>query len=183
MFNANIGSQIFDIWGGPIEYNVGFERRKESGDFSPDAYLAAGLGRSAVITPNSGSYTTNEFFGEMIIPLVSEKNEIPFLHELTITGKGRRVDNEVNGKFTAYTGGLQWAPVKDIQLRGNVTRSLRAPSITELFTPVAPIFTRSRIPAARRTSPAAPARRRARQIARSSSRSTACRPRAGSRMP
>jgi outer membrane receptor protein involved in Fe transport len=141
VFNANIGSQIFDIWGGPIEYNVGVERRKETGAFTPDAYLAAGLGRSAVITPNSGSYTTNEYFGELIIPLASEKNDVPFLHELTITGKGRRVDNSVNGKFTAYTGGLQWAPVKDIQLRGNVTRSLRAPSLTELFTPVAPIFT------------------------------------------
>jgi outer membrane receptor protein involved in Fe transport len=141
VFNANIGSQIFDIWGGPIEYNVGVERRKETGSFTPDAYLAAGLGRSAVITPNSGSYTTNEYFGELIIPLASEKNDVPFLHELTITGKGRRVDNSVNGKFTAYTGGLQWAPVKDIQLRGNVTRSLRAPSLTELFTPVAPIFT------------------------------------------
>jgi outer membrane receptor protein involved in Fe transport len=141
VFNANIGSQIFDIWGGPIEYNVGVERRKESGDFEPDAYLAAGLGRSAIITPTTGSYTTNEFFGEIIIPLVSEKNDIPFLHELTITGKGRRVDNEVNGKFTAYTGGLQWSPIKDLQLRGNVTRSLRAPSITELFTPVSPIFT------------------------------------------
>jgi len=141
VFNANIGSQIVDVWGGPIEYNVGFERRKESGAFEPDAYLAAGLGRSAVITPTSGSYTTNEFFGEVIVPLVSERNEIPFINELTITGKGRRVDNSVNGKFTAYTGGLQWAPIKDIQLRGNVTRSLRAPSITELFTPVSPIFT------------------------------------------
>ncbi len=141
VFNANIGSQLFDIWGGPIEYNVGVERRKESGEFTPDAYMAAGLGRSAVITPNKGSYTTSEYFGEMIIPLVSQKNEIPFMHELTITGKGRRVDNSVNGKFTAYTGGLQYAPVKDIQLRGNVTRSLRAPALTELFTPVAPIFT------------------------------------------
>jgi outer membrane receptor protein involved in Fe transport len=141
VFNANIGSQLFDIWGGPIEYNVGYERRKESGAFTPDEYLAAGLGRSAQITPNSGSYTTDEIFGEVIIPLVSEKNEIPLLHDLTITGKGRRVDNSVNGKFTAYTGGLQWSPVKDLQLRGNVTRSLRAPSLTELFTPVAPIFT------------------------------------------
>ena len=141
VFNANIGSQIFDIWGGPIEYNVGFERRTEKGAFEPDAYLAAGLGRSAIITPTVGEYTTNEFFGEVIFPLVSEKNEIPFLRELTVTGKARSVDNEVNGKFTAYTGGLQWAPFKDVQLRGNVTRSLRAPSITELFTPVSPIFT------------------------------------------
>jgi outer membrane receptor protein involved in Fe transport len=141
VFNANIGSQLFDIWGGPIEYNVGIERRKESGDFAPDAYMRAGLGRSAAIQPLVGSYTTREYFGELIIPLVSAKNEIPFLNELTITGKGRRVDNEVNGKFTAWTGGLQWAPVEDLQFRGNVTRSLRAPSLTELFTPVSPLFT------------------------------------------
>jgi outer membrane receptor protein involved in Fe transport len=141
VFNANIGSQIFDIWGGPIEYNVGFETRKESGDFRPDAYMQAGLGRSAAIQPLVGSYRTKEFFGEVIIPLVSEKNDVPFLHELTITGKGRRVDNEVNGEFTAYTGGLQWSPIEDFQIRGNVTKSLRAPSLTELFTPVSPIFT------------------------------------------
>lgn len=141
VFNANIGSQLFDIWGGPIEYNVGFESRKEFGDFRPDEYMRAGLGRSAAISPLKGEYTTKEFFGEMIIPVVSEKNDIPFLHELTITGKGRRVDNEVNGKFTAYTGGLQWAPIEDLEFRGNVTKSLRAPSLTELFTPVSPIFT------------------------------------------
>jgi outer membrane receptor protein involved in Fe transport len=141
VFNANIGSQLFDIWGGAIEYNVGVETRKESGDFQPDAYMQAGLGRSAAIQPLKGSYRTKEFFGEVIIPLVSEKNDIPFLHDLTITGKGRRVDNEVNGEFTAYTGGLQWSPVEDLEIRGNVTKSLRAPSLTELFTPVSPIFT------------------------------------------
>jgi outer membrane receptor protein involved in Fe transport len=141
VFNANIGSQLFDIWGGPIEYNVGFERREESGAFTPDEYMAAGLGRSAQITPNSGEYTTNEFFGEVLIPIFSDQNAVAGLQELTIIGKGRRVDNSVNGKFTAYTGGLQWAPIQDVQLRGNVTRSLRAPSLTELFTPVAPIFT------------------------------------------
>ena len=81
----------------------------------------------------------------------------------------------MNGKFTAYTGGLQWSPGRGPELRGNVTRSLRAPSLTELFTPVSPIFTQSRIPAARRTSAAARVRRPARRTARSSSRNTACR--------
>jgi outer membrane receptor protein involved in Fe transport len=141
VFNANIGSQLFDIRGGPVEYNVGYERRRESGAFRPDAYLAAGLGRSTPSTAISGSYTTNEVFGELVIPLVSGKNDIPFLHELTVTAKGRRVDNTVNGEFTAYTGGLQWAPVKDVQLRGNVTRSLRAPAFVELFLPVSQLFT------------------------------------------
>jgi outer membrane receptor protein involved in Fe transport len=141
VFNANIGSQLFDLWGGPVEYNLGYERRRESGAFSPDAYLAAGLGRSTPSTAISGSYTTNEVFGELVIPLVSEKNDIPFVRELTVVGKGRRVDNTVNGKFTAYTGGLQWAPVDDIRLRGNVTRSMRAPAFVELFLPVSQLFT------------------------------------------
>ena len=138
--------------------------------------MAAGLGRSAQITPNSGEYKTNEFFGELVIPIFSEKNAVPVLQELTIIGKGRRVDNSVNGKFTAYTGGLQWSPLKDLQLRGNVTRSLRAPSLTELFTPVAPIFTTVADPCAQLERHGRHASRRcARRTARSSSRSTACR--------
>ncbi|MBC8027939.1 MAG: TonB-dependent receptor [Steroidobacteraceae bacterium] len=141
VFNANIGSELFDIWGGPIRYNVGFERRHERGEFRPDDYLAAGLGRTAALAGPMGSYTTNELFAEAVVPLVSEKNDVPGIHALTLTAKGRRVDNTVNGAFTAYTGGLQWSPIPSLELRGNVTRSLRAPSLTELYTPESPLFT------------------------------------------
>jgi hypothetical protein len=141
IFNTNIGSSLFDLWGGPVGFNVGFEYRREAGQFLPDAYLAQGLGRSAAITPNSGSYSTKEVFGELLVPLVAPGNELPLVHRLTLTAKGRRVDNTVNGLFTSWTGGLQWAPIEDLEIRGNVTRSLRAPALTELFTPVAPIFT------------------------------------------
>jgi outer membrane receptor protein involved in Fe transport len=141
VFNANIGSHLFDVWGGAVAYNVGWESRRESTDFSPDDFMRSGLGRNAAIQRVSGSYRTDEFFGEVIVPLVSGKNEIPLLRELALTGKARRVDNSVNGEFTAWTGGLQWSPVEDLQLRGNVTRSLRAPSLTELYTPVSPLFT------------------------------------------
>ena len=141
VFNANIGSQLFDIWGGAIAYNVGWESRRESTAFVPDEFLRLGRGRNAAIQTVSGSYHTQEFFGEVIVPLVSERNELPLLRKLTLTGKGRRVDNSVNGEFSAWTGGLQWAPSQDIELRANITRSLRAPSLTELYTPVSPLFT------------------------------------------
>jgi outer membrane receptor protein involved in Fe transport len=141
VFNANIGSSLFDAWGGPVQFNVGFERRHERGRFQPDAYLAAGLGRSAAVRATSGAYTTREVFGEVVVPLVGERNVLPALREVVLIGKGRRVDNSVNGAFTAWTGGVQWSPVEGLQLRGNVTRSLRSPSLTELFTPTAPIFT------------------------------------------
>lgn len=141
VFNANIGSHLFDIRGGPVAYNVGWESRREASDFAPDDYLRAGLGRSSALQAVKGSYTTQELFGEIAIPLVSDRNAMPLLRELTIFGKGRRVDNSVNGKFTAWTGGLQWKPIGGLQIRGNVTRSMRAPSLLELYTPVSPLFT------------------------------------------
>lgn len=140
VFNANVGSQLFDIWGGPIAYNVGWEARREETDFSPDAFLRAGLGRSSALQAVKGSYHTQEFFGEVMFPLVSHRNARPLLHELTVFGKGRRVDNSVNGKFTAWTSGLQWRPVEDLQIRGNVTRSLRSPALLELYAPVSTLF-------------------------------------------
>jgi outer membrane receptor protein involved in Fe transport len=140
VFNANIGSTLFATRGGPVQYNVGFEHRRESGAFLPDAYLSAGLGRSAAIARIRGDYSTNELFGEVSVPLFSNENALPGLERLTLIAKARRVDASMNGSFTAWTGGLEWAPVEDFQLRGNATRSLRVPGITELYLPVSPLF-------------------------------------------
>lgn len=141
VFNANIGGDLFDMWGGPAGFNVGFERRIEKGDFQPDFFQQQGLGRAVPITPLTGSFSTKEVFGEFILPFVDAASEIPMLNRFDITGKFRRVDNTVNGEFDAYTIGFQYRPIEDLELRGNITRSLRAPAITELFTPVAEIFT------------------------------------------
>lgn len=141
VFNANIGSEIGGLSGGPIAYNVGWESRREEARFTPDAFLRAGLGRSSPLQAVKGAYTTQEFFGEVRVPIVSEQNALPLLRELTLLGKGRRVDNSVNGAFTAWTGGLQWKPVDDVAIRGNVTRSLRSPSLLEMYMPVSPLFT------------------------------------------
>ncbi len=141
VFNANIGSTLFDVWGGPVAFNAGWESRREASDFAPDAFLRAGLGRSSALQAVKGSYTTQEFFGELAVPLVGDKNAMPLLRELTLFGKARRVDNSVNGAFTAWTGGLRWKPVDELQIRGNLTRSMRTPSLLELYTPVSPQFT------------------------------------------
>jgi outer membrane receptor protein involved in Fe transport len=131
---------LFDTWAGPVAFNVGYEQREEKGSFVPDAYLQAGTGRSVPITPTAGSFDTKEFFGETIIPLVAPSNEIPLVRRVNLVGKARYVDNTVNGGFTSSTFSLQYQPIADIEVRGNVTRSLRAPSIVELFLPQAGLF-------------------------------------------
>ncbi|WP_231120347.1 TonB-dependent receptor domain-containing protein [Cognatilysobacter tabacisoli] len=141
VFNVNIASTLVDLWSGPLQYALGYEYRKESGLFDPGPFLAAGLGRAVPITPTRGSFDTNEWFGEFVLPLVNPDSDIPLLDKVDVIGKYRQVDNSINGKFDTYTYGLQYKPYGDLEFRGNFTRSLRSPSITELFTPTASIFT------------------------------------------
>ncbi|WP_037412261.1 TonB-dependent receptor domain-containing protein [Silanimonas lenta] len=140
VFNANIGGALFDMWGGAFSANAGIERRIERADFQPDAFQRAGRGRSVAILPLTGSFATKEAFVEFFAPFVDSNAGLPMLNRLDFTGKFRRVDNTVNGGFNAYTYGLQYRPVEDIEFRGNFTRSLRAPSLVELFTPVSSAF-------------------------------------------
>ncbi|MDQ8756210.1 TonB-dependent receptor [Sphingosinicella sp. LHD-64] len=141
VYNVNASSNLFDLWGaGPVGVAVGYEHRYEFGGFEPDEFQRLGRGRSVPIGANEGSFNTDEVFGELLIPLVSPQNDIPLIYSAQMEGKARYVHNTVNGGFTAYTVGGRLSPVRDIQFRGNYTRSLRAPSVTELFTPLSPAF-------------------------------------------
>lgn len=135
VFNANLGGSLFELWGGPLGFNAGLERRIERGSFNPDEFQQRGLGREVAFLPMQGSFATKEAFVEIFAPLVDPGANLPLLNRFDLTAKYRRVDNTVNGVFNTYTYGFQWRPIEDFEFRGNFTRSLRAPAITELFTP------------------------------------------------
>lgn len=138
--NANIGGSPFDLFGNPASFNLGFEHHEEKASFQPDTFLQAGLARSAAVAPTSGSYNLDEIFGEVLLPLIAPENNAVF-SRLTAFGRVRHVDNSANGPFTAWSAGGVFAPIADLELRGNFTRSFRAPSITELFSPRAVVNT------------------------------------------
>lgn len=140
VFNANLGGALFDLWAGPIGFNIGYEHRKEFASFTPSDFQQAGRGRSVAITPLSGSYNLDEVFGELAIPLINEDNGVPFIHSAQVIGRGRYTHNTVNGGSFAYTVGGNIAPIPDIEFRGNLTRSFRSPAITELFLPTVNTF-------------------------------------------
>ncbi|MEP6870037.1 MAG: TonB-dependent receptor, partial [Novosphingobium sp.] len=130
--NANIGGSPFDLLGNPVSFNLGFEHHFEKGSFTPDAYLQGGLGRDVAIPATAGSYAMNEEFGEVLIPVITPNNNFVF-SKLEAFGRFRHVDNSVNGAFDAWAVGGSFAPVPDIEFRGNFTRSFRTPSIVEFF--------------------------------------------------
>ncbi|GAB3345297.1 TonB-dependent receptor plug domain-containing protein [Lysobacter tyrosinilyticus] len=140
VYSAFIHGDVADLWAGPLAVAAGYEYRQEEGGFSPNDFTRRGLGRSVAIPGLHGKFHTNEYYGEVLLPLASPDNDIPGLHSLNVTGKFRHVNNSVNGGFNAYTYGLQWEPIEGLLFRGNKTRSLRAPVITELFLPPVELF-------------------------------------------
>lgn len=138
--NANFGGSPFDLFGNPVGFNVGYEHRMERSQFTPDAFYQAGLGRSVAIAPTGGEYNLDEVFGEVLVPLITPDNDFIF-SKLEAFGRIRYVDNTVNGGFTAWAAGGSFAPIEDIEFRGNFTRSFRAPAVVELFAPRTNIFT------------------------------------------
>ncbi|MGN7999220.1 TonB-dependent receptor domain-containing protein [Sphingomonas sp. 22176] len=138
---------VFDIKGslahlpaGDLQAVVGGEIRRESQFFDPGAFFSGAYSQYAVVAPVGGSYHTHEGFTELTVPLLSPDMHIPLLRELTLHGAARYTDNSLNGGFWSYTGGGNWSPINGLTLRGNFTRSFRAPSVTEAFAPIATSF-------------------------------------------
>ena len=90
--------------------------------------------------PIDGEFDSTEFYVEAIVPLLGGDMDIPFIEKFEFEGAVRYVDNSVAGTDTTWTAGLRFRPISDIEFRGNITESIRAPSITELFTPESTLF-------------------------------------------
>lgn len=140
IFQANFGGQLIELPAGWLSFSAGYETRRERASFEPGGAVEAGIGRNAATPPTSGQFTTNEFVGELYAPLVSPDNEIPFVYNLEAEGSIRRVRNDLAGNATIWTVGGSYSPTQDLTIRGNRTRSIRAPSLVELFEPVVTTF-------------------------------------------
>lgn len=139
VFNANAGGSLFKFNNNDVSVNLGYEFRREKGAFVPSEFEQLGRGRGAAVTPIRGDFTLNEVFGEVLMPLITPDNDM-LIESAIIYGRGRYVDNTVNGGFFSWAAGGSIAPIEDIEFRGNFTRSFRAPALAELFLPQANAF-------------------------------------------
>lgn len=152
---ADIKGDLIKLPAGFAKFVLGYEHRYESTNFRPGTFYygepngngtRTQYGNPIPIDPVAGSYHTNEFFTELNVPLVSGDMHVPLIHSLELQGAARYVRNSMTGGFWAYTGGGKYAPFKGLTLRGNYTRSLRAPAITELFAPIGQVFSAANDP-------------------------------------
>jgi outer membrane receptor protein involved in Fe transport len=140
--NAFIGgdlSELFELPGGPIGFVIGGEYREEKADYIDDPYVEAGNTNNVVIGRfDPPAFEVKEAFAELRIPLLAE---LPFAEELTLSGAARYADySGATGGVWAYNAGVDWAPVRDLRFRGNYSRAVRAPNLSELYFPVVANF-------------------------------------------
>ncbi|WP_445192992.1 TonB-dependent receptor plug domain-containing protein [Sphingomonas sp. Tas61C01] len=125
--------QFFELPGGPISFAIGGEYRKEISRFISDPLQVQGaLLDLAQIDSERGSFDVKEAFGELRVPLLKD---LPFADTLELNAALRLSDYSTVGKTTTWQLSGIWAPVRDIRFRGGYSQAVRAPNITELFSP------------------------------------------------
>lgn len=75
------------------------------------------------------------FYGEVFLPVVGPANDINGVSELTITAALRNEDFEDVEEFAAPRVGVRYSPLKGLVLTGNWSRSFKAPTLFQRFTP------------------------------------------------
>ncbi|MET0308221.1 MAG: TonB-dependent receptor [Sphingomonas sp.] len=133
-FISGDSSKWFSLPGGPVGISLGAEYRRETASYSQDAFTDAGLTfYNSIPTFDPPSFEVKEVFGEVSVPILKD---VPFFKSLTVSGAARYADYKgATGNVWAYNGSVEWAPITDLRFRGNYSRSVRAPTLVDLYTP------------------------------------------------
>lgn len=140
---ANLGGNLPFGIAAPIAFNLGYEHREETGSFSPDsAFKAGGIligqGQAGATLPISGGFDTDEVYTELMVPMVADGSNVPFIKSASLEGAVRYVDHSLTGGGTTWSAGGRLAPrvsgwADGLLFRGVYTEAIRSPAITELF--------------------------------------------------
>ena len=132
-------SQLFELPGGPIRFVLGGEYRREKARYRADPLSESGGTFFNAFAPfNPPTFSVKEAFGEIEFPILKD---LPFAHELTVSAAGRYSDyNTSAGTTKAYNINGVYAPVRDIRFRANYSKSVRVPTLGDLFSPATQNF-------------------------------------------
>jgi len=128
----------FSLTDDAIGVALGAEYIETEADFRPSQDVAvstiAGFNGSP---PSGGKFDVYSVYAEASIPLISDK---PFAERVVLDIAGRYSDYSTSGSVESYKIGGEWAVNDQFRIRGNYNRAVRAPNISELFSPVGENF-------------------------------------------
>ncbi|PAX08809.1 TonB-dependent receptor domain-containing protein [Sphingomonas lenta] len=152
---ATVGGGLFDLPGGVVQVAAFGEYRKEKLDFRTDELNQLGRGRAAPSAQTQGQIEIYEVGGEARIPIFGDGfglGDLEFNPSVRISKQDGRAASFRNlagqvvtprsegDPATIYSLAGSFRPVPDITIRGNYTKSIRQPSVVELFLGGQPAF-------------------------------------------
>lgn len=122
-FGLKADGDLFQLPAGGVKLAVGGQARNEhfSSFFKTQFNLA----------PQSGSRNVQSAYGELHVPLFSERNRRPGLERLSLSAAARYDHYERLGASFDPKVGILWSPVSGLALRSSYGTSFRAPLLSE----------------------------------------------------
>jgi outer membrane receptor protein involved in Fe transport len=126
---------LFELPAGPLSVAFGGEYRRDWQRSTTDPVTRQGFGSASFIAEYEGNIKAKEAFVEVNIPVLRDQ---PFFHRLSLDAAARYGDYNIRnvGSVFSYRFGGEWAPVADIRFRGQYARAQRAPTVTNLYSPL-----------------------------------------------
>jgi len=126
----SLSGKVLTLPAGPLGFAVGAERRREGGGTNYDPAILAGDSSLTVAANTLGSYTANEGFAEVNIPVLSD---VPLFKSFSVDPAFRYSNYSTFGGHSTWKVGVDWATGDDVRVRASKGTAFRAPDITELF--------------------------------------------------
>jgi iron complex outermembrane receptor protein len=119
---------IAEIPGGPLKLAVGVDRRNQ---FFTTFTTAT---PSAPATSADLSRSVLSAFGELVAPVVSDRNALPGIARLQFSAAARYENYSTFDSATTPKLGILWSPSQALSLRGTWSRAIRPPTLSDLDT-------------------------------------------------
>lgn len=130
VYSLNLSGVLAALPAGDLGLAVGYEHRKESARYEPDALLQSGLSSDLAGAMTEGGYKLDEFYAELSVPVLAD---VAFAKELSFNIAGRYSDYDTFGDTTNGKFSLKWKPIDDLLIRGTYATGFRAPTVADLY--------------------------------------------------
>ncbi|MEY2158397.1 MULTISPECIES: TonB-dependent receptor domain-containing protein [unclassified Rhodanobacter] len=144
-FQGTVSGDLGDLWAGTVEAAFGVDYRADRFNYQADSALNPAFNVMPspippdIISPSydligstGGSMNVGEVFGELSVPLLSEK---PFVKNLSLDLGERYSHYDLFGGENTWKASLRWQVDDALMFRGGFNRAIRAPSLQELYNP------------------------------------------------
>jgi len=134
-----VQGKLFSLPAGDVVTAVGGDWRRESLDQRGNEFASVGAYSLGNYPTYKAHQSVWEAFAEVDVPILSDR----IVDSLALNGAVRYTEYDVSGSVVTWKVGLTSQITPDIRFRGVVSRDIRAPTLSDIFSPRA--FTRQTV--------------------------------------